>query len=249
MARFKLTLEYDGTPYVGWQRQENGPSVQAVVEDAIFAFCGERLQLAAAGRTDAGVHAAGQVAHFDLMKTTTAEVVREALNFYLRPAPVVVLDCAIAAPDFHARFSAVRRRYLYRIVNRHAPLALERERAWHVAQPLDLAAMNAAAKLLVGHHDFSSFRATQCQAPSAMKTLDVLAVERDEGEIRVRAEARSFLHNQVRIMVGSLVAVGAGKWSIEYFAQSLVARDRRAAGPTAPAHGLCLMGVDYEPIK
>lgn len=250
MTRYKLILEYDGGPFVGWQRQENGLAVQAALEEAIFRFCQERVEVVGAGRTDAGVHAAGQVAHFDLAKPAEASQVRDALNFHLRPLPVAVLDAAIVADDFHARFSARRRRYLYRIVNRHAPLALARGFAWHIAQPLDHAAMHQAAQTLVGHHDFTSFRASICQAKSPEKTLDRLDVERrgsgtGDGEILLHAEARSFLHNQVRIMVGSLVMVGEGKWSQQDLAEALAARDRRAGGPTAPALGLCLMGVDY----
>ncbi len=245
MTRFKLTLEYDGGGYVGWQRQDNGPSVQAALEDAIFAFCGERAQAYGAGRTDAGVHALGQVAHFDLAKETTVETVRDALNFHLRPTPIVVLGAEIAAPDFHARFSALERRYLYRIVNRRAPPALERGRAWWVAHPLDAAAMHGAAQALVGRHDFTSFRSHDCQADSATKTLDALEVARAGQEIRVHARARSFLHRQVRNMVGSLKLVGEGKWRAEQIGGALAARDRAAAGPTAPAEGLYLVEVSY----
>ena len=249
MTRYKLTLEYDGGPFVGWQRQANGLAVQEVLEEAIFRFCQERVEVSGAGRTDAGVHAGGQVAHFDLASASKtapeAFVVRDALNFHLKPQPVAVLDAAIVADEFHARFSAKRRRYLYRIVNRQAPLALARGFAWHLTQPLDQGAMHQAAQTLVGHHDFTSFRASICQAKSPEKTLDRLDVERLGDEILLHAEARSFLHNQVRIMVGSLVLVGEGKWRFNDLAHALAARDRRAGGPTAPALGLCLMGVDY----
>ncbi len=246
MTRYKLILEYDGGGFVGWQRQDNGPSIQAALEDAVLGFCAERVTVEGAGRTDAGVHALGQVAHLEIAKATTADTLRDALNHHLRPAPIVVLAADPVADDFHARFSATRRRYLYRIVNRRAPLALDRGRAWFVPVPLDAAAMQAAAQVLVGHHDFSSFRAAECQATSPLKTLDVLAVERAGEEIRVRAQARSFLHRQVRNMVGSLQLVGAGKWNREDLAAALAARDRRAAGPAAPAEGLYLVAVDYD---
>lgn len=246
MTRYKLILEYDGGGFVGWQRQDNGPSIQAALEDAVLGFCAERVTVEGAGRTDAGVHALGQVAHLEIAKATTADTLRDALNHHLRPAPIVVLAADPVADDFHARFSATRRRYLYRIVNRRAPLALDRGRAWFVPVPLDAAAMQAAAQVLVGHHDFSSFRAAECQATSPLKTLDVLAVERAGEEIRVRAQARSFLHRQVRNIVGSLQLVGAGKWNREDLAAALAARDRRAAGPAAPAEGLYLVAVDYD---
>jgi tRNA pseudouridine38-40 synthase len=247
VTRYKITVEYDGGDFVGWQRQANGPSVQAALEQAIHRFCGETVLVEGAGRTDAGVHALAQAAHFDLQKETTADTVMKALNFHLKPAPVAVLTAEEVPDDFHARFSAIRRAYLYRIVNRRAPLALERGRAWFVPQPLDAAAMHAAAQMLVGHHDFTSFRASECQAKSPVKTLDVLSVARDGDLIEVRAEARSFLHHQVRNFVGSLKLVGEGKWSAGDLKAALEACDRAAAGPTAPAAGLYLTEVGYPP--
>jgi tRNA pseudouridine38-40 synthase len=245
MTRFKLTLEYDGGTFVGWQRQDNGPSVQQALEEAIHRFCGETVDCFAAGRTDAGVHAWGQVVHFDLEREAGADTVRDALNFHLKPAPIAVLKAESAAADFHARFSAKARLYLYRIVNRRAPLAIERGHAWLVWAPLDAGAMHAAAQLLVGHHDFSSFRASLCQADSPMKTLDVLDVARIGEEVQITARARSFLHHQVRNMVGTLKLVGEGKWTKDDVAQALAARNRSAAGPTAPAEGLYLTEVRY----
>ncbi|MDX1486174.1 MAG: tRNA pseudouridine(38-40) synthase TruA [Alphaproteobacteria bacterium] len=245
MSRWRITVEYDGGPFVGWQRQENGPSVQAALEEAIAAFCGEEVQVTGAGRTDSGVHALAQVAHFDLARATDADTVRDALNFHLKPRPVAVLAAAEAADDFHARFSAVGRDYLYRIVNRRAPLALDAGRAWQVSVPLDEAAMGTAAGVLVGRHDFTSFRAAQCQAESPVKTLDAVTVARQGETIEIRARARSFLHNQVRIIVGTLRQVGEGKWSAGDVAEALAARDRAAAGPTAPACGLYLAAVRY----
>jgi tRNA pseudouridine38-40 synthase len=245
VTRFKLTLEYDGGAFVGWQRQDNGPSVQQSLEEAIVRFCGETVATYAAGRTDAGVHARGQVVHLDLARATTPEQVRDALNFHLKPAPVAVLAAEVAAADFHARFSAKARLYLYRIVNRRAPLSLDRGRAWLVGTPLDAPAMHEAAQLLVGHHDFTSFRAALCQAASPLKTLDVLEVTRLGEEVQVAARARSFLHHQVRNMVGTLKLVGEGKWTRHDVARALAARDRSAAGPTAPAEGLYLTHVWY----
>jgi tRNA pseudouridine38-40 synthase len=245
MTRFKLTLEYDGGGFVGWQRQENGLSVQEVLEEAVLRFCGERVTASAAGRTDAGVHASGQVAHIDLARAAEADTVRDALNFHLKPHPVAVLAAEVAPAGFHARFSAVQRRYRYRIINRRAPLVLEAGRAWRLAIALDANAMHDAAQHLVGKHDFSSFRAALCQAASPVKTLDRLAVERRGEEIAISAEARSFLHHQVRNMVGSLKLVGEGRWSAADLLRALEARDRAAAGPTAPAEGLCLIEVCY----
>lgn len=245
MPRYKLTLEYDGTPFVGWQMQENGPSVQGRLAEAIKAFSGEDTIPRGAGRTDAGVHALGQIAHFDLAKDWACDKVRDALNAQLRPDPISVLACELVPEGFEARFSANARHYLYRIVNRRSPLALERERAWHVIQPLDAAIMHAAAQVLIGHHDFTTFRSTECQAPSPMKTLDRLAVSRHGEEVRIEASARSFLHNQVRSMVGSLKLVGDGKWTANDLQQALEACDRSACGPVAPACGLYLMKVDY----
>ena len=245
MTRFKLVLEYDGRGFVGWQRQANGVSVQEVLEEAVFRFCGERVTSHVAGRTDAGVHALGQVAHLDLERTAEAETVRDALNFHLKPHPVVVLRVEPVGHDFHARFSARERAYLYRIVNRRSPLALERGRSWLVPVPLDIAAMQAGAAQLVGRHDFSSFRAAECQAKSPVKTLDRLELAREGEAILVHARARSFLHHQVRNMVGSLKLVGEGKWTPADIRRVLDARDRRMAGPTAPPDGLYLVEVVY----
>lgn len=246
MPRYKLTIEYDGAPFVGWQRQDNGPSIQVALEDAVFAFSGERVAIQAAGRTDTGVHALGQVVHLDLADDTPAHTVRSAVNFHLKPHPIVVLESEPAARDFHARFSATGRRYRYLILNRRAPAALDRGRVWHVPVALDLGAMQRAAALLVGHHDFNSFRSTACQSPTSMKTLDRLDVSRAGDQIQVDVASRSFLHNQVRILVGTLALVGRGQWSEGDVATALAARDRRHAGPTAPPHGLCLMEVRYD---
>ena len=245
MTRFRLLIEYDGGGYVGWQRQDNGPSIQQALEDAVFAFSGERSTPIAAGRTDAGVHALGQVAHLDIARGCSAETLRDAVNFHLKPQPIAVLAATPESPDFHARFSATGRRYLYRIVNRRAPLALARGRAWWLPGALDAEAMHAAAQRLVGRHDFTSFRSSICQAASPVKTLDRLEVVREGEEIRIHAAARSFLHHQVRNMVGSLKLVGDGRWSAGDLAGALAARDRRAAGPTAPPEGLFLVEVRY----
>jgi len=245
VTRFKLVLEYDGRGFVGWQRQVNGLSLQEVLEEAVFRFCGERVTTHVAGRTDAGVHALGQVAHLDLAKATEPEVVRDALNFHLKPHPVAVLRVEQAGPEFHARFSARERAYLYRIVNRRAPLTLDRGRAWLIQTPLDLAAMQAGAVNLVGRHDFSSFRAAECQAKSPVKTLDRLELSREGDAIVVHARARSFLHHQVRNIVGSLKLVGEGTWVPDDLRRVLQARDRRLAGPTAPPDGLYLLEVAY----
>jgi tRNA pseudouridine38-40 synthase len=245
MPRYKLTIEYDGTPFVGWQVQNNGTSVQGVLAEAVFAFAGERAVVGGAGRTDAGVHALGQVAHVDLAKDWPPDTVRDALNAHLRPHPVAVLMAEHAADNFDARFSAIRRHYLYRIVNRRADLALDAQRAWRVPRPLDAAAMHDAAQKLVGRHDFTTFRSTECQAKSPVKTLDALDVTRDGDEVRVTTMARSFLHNQVRSMVGSLVHVGEGKWNSGDLTAALAARDRTACGQVAPPQGLYLVRVEY----
>jgi tRNA pseudouridine38-40 synthase len=245
MPRYKLTIEYDGTPFVGWQVQDNGTSVQGVVADAVFAFAGERTVVGGAGRTDAGVHALGQVAHVDLAKDWDADTVRDAVNAHLRPHPIAVLTAERVDGDFDARFSAIRRHYLYRIINRRADLALDQQRAWRVPRPLDSSAMHDAAQRLVGRHDFTTFRSTECQARSPVKTLDRLDVTRDGDEVRVIAMARSFLHNQVRSMVGSLIHVGEGKWSADDLAAALAARDRTACGQVAPPLGLYLVRVEY----
>jgi tRNA pseudouridine38-40 synthase len=245
VPRYKLTLEYDGAPFAGWQIQADGLTVQGVLTAAIEALSGEKARVQGAGRTDAGVHARAQVAHVDLAREWDTDTVRDALNAHLRPHPVAVLAAEKMAADFNARTSAVRRHYLYRIVNRRADLTLDLGRAWRVPRPLDCAAMHAAAQRLVGKHDFTTFRSTECQAKSPVKTLDRLDVARDGEEVIVRASARSFLHNQVRSMVGSLVMVGEGKWSAEDLTRALDARDRTACGPVAPPDGLYLMRVDY----
>jgi tRNA pseudouridine38-40 synthase len=245
MPRYKLTIEYDGAPFVGWQMQENGLSVQAVLAAAIAAFCGDSVEVRGAGRTDAGVHATGQVAHVDLARGWDTDTVRDAINAHLRPHPVAVLAAEAVAADFDARFSATRRHYRYRIVHRRADLALDRRHAWRIGRPLDAAAMQAAAQRLVGKHDFSTFRASECQAKSPVKTLDRLDVERHGEEVRIHASARSFLHTQVRSMVGSLALVGEGRWSGHDLARALDARDRAACGPVAPPDGLYLARVDY----
>jgi tRNA pseudouridine38-40 synthase len=245
MPRFKLVIEYDGTPFVGWQFQADGTSVQGAIADAVAAFAGARVVVQGAGRTDAGVHALGQVAHVDLAKDWDSDTVRDALNAHLRPHPIAVLAAERVPDDFDARFSARQRRYLYRIVNRRPDLALDRHRAWRIPRPLDAAAMHAAAQRLVGRHDFTAFRAAECQAKSPVKTLERLDVERLGDEVRVHAAARSFLHHQVRSMVGSLVLVGDGKWSADDLAAVLAARDRSLCGQVAPPEGLYLVRVDY----
>jgi tRNA pseudouridine38-40 synthase len=246
MARWKLKLEYDGTGFCGWQRLAEGPSVQAAVEAAVFALSGERVECTGAGRTDAGVHALGQAAHVDLQKAWAPDRLRDGLNAHLRPAPVAVLSAEPAAADFHARFSAIRRVYLYRIVNRRPDLTLDAGRAWRVGARLDHEAMNEAAQLLLGVHDFTTFRDSQCQAKSPIKTLDRCDVRRAGEEIQIWCEARSFLHRQVRSMVGSLAEVGLGKWTPRDLADALNAAERSRCGPVAPAEGLYLVRVDYE---
>ena len=245
MARYKLTIEYDGRPFVGWQIQDNGPSVQGVLARALEAFCGEKVSVQGAGRTDAGVHALGQVGHVDLARDWDEDTVRDALNAHLRPHPVAILKAERVDGSFDARFSAVRRHYLYRIVNRRADLALERGRAWRIAQPLDLPAMQAAAQRLVGRHDFTTFRNVECQAKSPVKTLDQLDLHRAADDVQVVASARSFLHSQVRSMVGALALVGEGKWTADDVSTALAKRDRAACAPVAPPDGLYLVKVDY----
>ena len=245
MPRYKLTIEYDGTPYVGWQIQDNLATVQGELTEAVVAFTGERVTVNGAGRTDAGVHALGQVAHIDLGKDWDSDNVRDAMNFHLRPRPIAVLTAENVDDDFDARFSAIKRHYLYRISNRRADLALGQGRMWRVPRPLDTAAMHAAAQQLTGKHDFTTFRSTECQAASPVKTLDCLDIARDGDNVNVTASARSFLQHQVRSMVGSLVHVGEGKWSADDLAAALAARDRSACGQVAPPHGLYLVRVEY----
>lgn len=245
MPRYKLTIEYDGAAFCGWQRQTSGPSVQQALEEAVEAFCRERVVLHGAGRTDTGVHALGQVAHLDLPFELPPAKLRDAINFHTKPQPAAVLLAEPAEPDFHARFSAVERRYLYRIVNRRAPLVLDRGRAWRVPPPLDAEAMQRAADRLVGHHDFQSFRSSDCQAENAVRTLDLLQVRRNGEIIEIEVAARSFLHNQVRIFAGTLRKVGEGRWSPDDVSRILGARDRRLAGQTAPPEGLTLLSVRY----
>ena len=244
-TRWKLLLEYDGRGFVGWQRQDSGRGVQQALEEAVAALTGEARQVQAAGRTDSGVHALSQVAHVDLKKPLDGDTLRDALNHFLRREAVVVLSAEAARGDFHARFSASERGYLYRILNRRPPPALDAGRVWWVPTPLDADAMAAGARRLIGHHDFTSFRASECQAASPVKTLDDLSVARDGAEIRITARARSFLHHQMRNIAGTLRLVGEGKWTPDDVSQALAARRRSAAGPTAPPDGLYLTHVRY----
>ncbi len=245
MPRYRLTIEYDGGPYVGWQQQTNGPSVQDHIARAAKAFSGEDVTIHGAGRTDAGVHARGQVAHVDFSKLHEAGTVRDAINHHLKPEPIAILQVEQVADDFDARFSALRRRYLYRIINRRGPLTLEAGLAWRVQAPLDADAMAEGAGHLIGNHDFTTFRSVECQAKSPVKTLDRLDVERAGDDVLIHAEARSFMHHQVRSIVGSLKYVGDGKWQPADMRKALEAKDRAACGPVAPADGLYLAGVDY----
>lgn len=268
MPRYKLTLEYDGTPYAGWQRQNDQPSVQESIANAVFHFSGEQVDVIGAGRTDAGVHATAQIAHIDLAKDSDPFTVMQGINFYLfnplvtlseaegskipRQARddmienrIAILNVERVNEEFHARFSATKRHYLYRIINRRPRLGIEAGRAWHVIEPLDEKLMHKAAQLLIGHHDFTSFRDTQCQSKSPEKTLEKLDVMRVQDEVRIFASARSFLHHQVRIMVGSLALVGKGKWTMQDLQKALDAKDRTKGGPTAPPDGLYLTGVEY----
>ncbi len=246
MPRFRLIVEYDGTGFAGWQRQANGPSIQAALEDAVFGFSGEHVRVYGAGRTDAGVHALGQCAHFDLAREIEPAKLRDAMNAHVRPHAIAVLEARRADDDFDARRHARLRLYRYRIINRPAPAALERNRVWHVRPALDLERMREAALHLVGRHDFSTFRAAECQAKSPIKTLDRLDLWREDDELVIEAEARSFLHNQVRAMVGTLSLVGRGRWSPAHVAAAREARDRTKGGPNAPPHGLYLVRVGYE---
>ncbi len=249
MTRFRLTVEYDGAPFMGWQRQHHGPSVQAAIEAAILKTTGETVVVTGCGRTDAGVHAAGQVAHVDVERPIDAFRLMEAVNAHLRPLPVAIVACEVADPAFHARFDCIGRSYRYRIVNRRAPLVLDRGRAWQVAVPLDTAAMHDAAQLLIGRHDFTTFRSVRCQARSPVKTLDLLTVERDGPVITIAAAARSFLHHQVRSMVGCLRLVGEGRWSADDLAAALAARNRLALGVNAPPDGLIFVAATYAKVS
>jgi len=245
MPRYRLLIEYDGRPYHGFQAQGELASVQASLERAVLAFTGEAVRVSAAGRTDTGVHASGQVAQIDLAKAWPAETVRNALNAHLVPQPIAILEASLAPEGWHARFSARERRYRYRILNRWSPPALDQGRVWHVKKPLDADAMHAAAQALVGHHDFTTFRDLACQAKSPMKTLDLASVTRTGEEVILEFASRSFLHRQVRSMAGSLAEVGVGRWSAEELKAALEAKDRRACGQVAPAEGLCLISVEY----
>ena len=245
MTRFALTIEYDGRPFMGWQRQDHGPSVQQAIEQAAFAVTGETVTAHAAGRTDAGVHALAMRAHIEVVRGITPFRLMEALNAHLRPAPVAVLACEAAPDDWHARFSCIGRHYEYRIVNRRAPLTWEAGLAWRLAPELDATAMRQAAQLLVGRHDFTTFRSAHCQSESPVKTLDRLDVTREGDRIFIRASARSFLHHQVRSMVGCLALVGQGKWSADELRAALEARDRAALGLNAPPDGLFFVRADY----
>jgi tRNA pseudouridine38-40 synthase len=245
VTRWKLILEWDGEPFMGWQRQDHGPSVQAALERAAKAMTGEAVTAHAAGRTDAGVHALAMAAHVDIAKAVTPYRLQEGLNALLRPDPVALLSAEPVADDWHARFSCVGRRYLYRIANRRAPLTLDAGKAWRIGPELDLAAMREAASYLVGRHDFTTFRSVHCQSDSPVKTLDTLTVERDGEELHIRAEARSFLHHQVRSMTGCLALVGLGKWRPEDMRKALEARDRAALGLNAPPDGLYFVEAIY----
>jgi len=245
LTRFALTIEYDGRPFAGWQRQSNSPSVQAAIEAAILAVTGEEVAVHAAGRTDAGVHATAMRAHVDIVREIAPFRLMEAINAKIRPAPVAILDCAIVADDWHARFSCIGRSYEYRIVLRRAPLTWERGLAWRVPKGLDADAMAAGAARLVGRHDFTTFRSAHCQANSPLRTLDRLEVVRSGDRLSVFAEARSFLHHQVRSMVGCLALVGQGKWSPDDLADALAARDRTRLGLNAPPDGLFFVGASY----
>lgn len=246
MPRFKLTIEYDGGPFAGWQRQADEPSIQQALEEAIFGFTGERVLVEGAGRTDAGVHATGQVAHIDIStERYDTFSLPKAINAHLKPQPVAVVAAEIVGPEFHARFSAIERSYRYIVVNRRAPLTIEAGRAWQVPRPLDVEAMRAGAAHLIGHYDFTTFRSAHCQSKSPVKSLDLLEISRTGERIEIIARARSFLHHQVRNIVGTLKLVGEGKWTADQVRIARDARDRTKGGPTAPADGLYLTGVVY----
>ncbi len=245
MPRYRVTVEYDGGPFCGWQMQDNGPSVQGAVTDAIEKLSGERVTVFGAGRTDAGVHALGQVAHFDLGREWAPDKIRDGLNFHLKPNPVAILEAAAVDDEFHARFSAKQRHYLYRLLSRRAPLAIQHGRAWRVSVSLDADAMHEAGQLLTGTHDFTTFRSAHCQSKSPVKSIDKVDVTRQGDLISIEISALSFLHNQVRSIAGSLKLVGEGKWSVDDFRAALDSADRTRCGPVAPPEGLYLVGVDY----
>jgi len=245
MPRYKIIIEYDGSGISGWQRQTNSNSVQQFIEEAIEKFSQEKVIIHAAGRTDAGVHALGQVAHFDLEKDYPSDVVKRAINHFLRPNKVIILNCQVIDNEFNARFSAIKRHYRYVILNRKSPSVLEVNKVWHVHEDLDIEKLQIAANLLIGQHDFTSFRATHCQAQSPIKTLDEIKIYREGEKVIFTLKARSFLHHMVRNIVGSLVLVGVGKWQVEDITKALQAKNRRSAGPTAPACGLYFVQVDY----
>lgn len=245
MTRWRLTIEYDGGPFMGWQRQDHGPSVQQMLEESLARMTGEQMSFSAAGRTDAGVHALAMAAHVDVMKSLTAHRLREGLNALVRPHPISIVDVAEVADDWHARFSCIKRRYLYRILSRRPPPALDVGRVWHIPVPLDVGAMQAGASHLVGRHDFTTYRSAHCQSDSPVKTLDQLEVTRIGEEIHVHAAARSFLHHQVRSMVGCLALVGRGQWQPDDIRLALEARDRSALGFNAPPHGLYFVDALY----
>ena len=246
MIRWKILIEYDGKPFVGWQRQKNGLTIQQCLEEALFQFSQEQVRVYAAGRTDAGVHALGQVCHCDLKKITSAMTIQNAVNFYLKPYPIAVLEITEVTPYFHARFSANQRHYCYRIINQSPPLTLEKGRALHIRKPLDIPSMQEASSVLLGKHDFSTFRTARCQAKSPVKTLNQLHVETSKNIITIYATARSFLHSQVRNMVGALILVGLKRWTINDLYYALQARNRHAGPPTAPPYGLYFLGADYQ---
>lgn len=246
MQRWKLTVEYDGSGFSGWQMQKDARSVQSTIEDAIKKFCDEDVRIHVAGRTDAGVHALAQVCHADIDRPTDADTVRDAINYYMRPHPVVVLNAEAVTTDFHARFSATSRQYMFRVINRPRQLTIDRGHAVHFYKPLELKPMQEAAALLLGHHDFTSFRADGCQSPSPMKTMLDARVEQTGNEFRFYFSAKSFLYHQVRNMVGTLFFVGTGQWSVDEFKRAFEAKERAKAGPTAPPHGLYFAGVTYE---
>ncbi|MGB9152736.1 MAG: tRNA pseudouridine(38-40) synthase TruA [Alphaproteobacteria bacterium] len=245
MNRWKLTIEYDGTGFCGWQRQLGDLTVQQTLEEAIEKFSGEIVRLHCAGRTDAGVHARAQVGHFDLARGTEGYIIRDALNFYVRPHKIAVIDAELVDETFHARFAALSRSYRYRIINRRAPLTFDADYAWHVPKVLDVSAMQTAADMLIGKHDFSTFRAQNCQSNSPIRNLDKIFFTQEGEEITLHTEARSFLYHQVRNMIGTLSLVGTGRWTIGDFKDAFTACDRAKGGPTAPPHGLCFWGVSY----